>query len=117
MKNVHDVIDEIDQHPTPATKAFHVTGPHAAPFHLLDNVLCDGADVTVRCPGDEKEEVSRVGDAAQVKDEGVAAFPVADSLDRTLQILRRCASRHARFHARHEWTILLRAATDVIRSC
>ena len=75
MEDVHDEVDEVEQHPAALRRALRRDAPASPSFFIsCHHVLADRAHVRVRRAAGDDEEVGHVGDAAQVEQHDVVAL-------------------------------------------
>jgi len=75
VKNMHDHVAEIDDHPLARGISVHRIGFHVfLRFQAVLDLPGDGLDVRVGCRGADEKEIGEAGNAAQVERDDVLCF-------------------------------------------
>lgn len=76
MKDVHDNVDEIQEHPPALRHALYVKNRTTRGLHILDDSLRNAANVGVRRAGRDDEIVGHVGHPVQIEHHDVVCIDV-----------------------------------------
>jgi hypothetical protein len=76
MKDVHDEIDEIEEHPATLFEPFNVVRGRTFFLQIFYQVLTDRSDMGVRCAACDDEKIRHVGNAPQIQKDDILSFVV-----------------------------------------